>query len=199
MSADHRLIRPQEPVALLVIDMQLGFDDPAWGPRNNPALESNVRRLLDDWRRRSAPVVHIHHASPAPDGRMRLGQPGHAPKPQTRPLPAEPVFLKSVNSGLIGTGLEPWLRAQDIGCVVLVGLTTNHCVSTTARMAANLGFRTLVVADGTAAFASTHIDRRPRRADEVHDAALSDLSGEFATITDTRALLAVLAPEIAHA
>ncbi|MBL0967599.1 MAG: cysteine hydrolase [Brevundimonas sp.] len=199
MSADHHLIRPQETVALLVIDMQLGFDDPAWGPRNNPTLETNVRRLLDAWRQRSAPVVHIHHASPAPDGRMRLGQPGHAPKPETRPLPAEPVFLKSVNSGFIGTGLETWLLAQAIGCVVLVGLTTNHCVSTTARMAANLGFRTLVVADAAAAFASTHIDGRPRGADEVHDAALSDLNGEFATVTDTCALLAVLAPETVHA
>lgn len=199
MSADHRLIRPQEPVALLVIDMQVGFDDPAWGPRNNPSLEANVRRLLDDWRRRSAPVVHVHHASPAPDGRMRLGQSGHAPKPETRPLPAEPVFLKSVNSGFIGTGLEAHLLEQGIDSLVLVGLTTNHCVSTTARMGANLGFRVRVVADATAAFASTHIDGRPRSADEVHDAALSDLNGEFATVTDTRALLAALAPETAHA
>lgn len=199
MPTDHRLVRPQEPCALLIIDMQQGFDDPAWGQRNNPAAETNAWRLLQDWRRRAAPVVHVHHASPAPDGRLRLGQPGHAPKPETRPLPSEPVFLKSVNSGFIGTGLEAHLLAQGVVGVVLVGLTTNHCVSTTARMAANLGFRTIVVGDAAAAFASTHVDGRPRTADEVHDAALSDLNGEFATVTDTRALLAAFAPETADA
>lgn len=199
MPADSRLIRSRESSALLVIDMQQGFDHPAWGRRNNPAAEANAWRLLQDWRRRGAPVIHIHHASPAPDGRLRLGEPGHAPKPETLPLPSEPVFLKSVNSSFIGTGLEAHLLRQGVDSLVLVGLTTNHCVSTTARMAANLGFRTLVVADATAAFASIHIDGRPRSADEVHDAALSDLSGEFATITDTCALLSALAPETVDA
>jgi nicotinamidase-related amidase len=199
MPAEERRKRLQEPCALLIMDMQQGFDDPAWGERNNPAAEVNAGRLLRDWRRRGAPVVHSHHASPAPGGRLRLGQPGHDPKPETRPLPSEPVFLKSVNSAFIGTGLERHLVEQGVASLVLVGLTTNHCVSTTARMASNLGFRTIVVGDATAAFAAAHVDGRPRSAVEVHDAALSDLSGEFARIIDTHALLAAFAPETVDA
>lgn len=66
-------------------------------------------------------------------------------------------------------------------------------------MASNLGFRTIVVGDATAAFAAAHVDGRPRSAAEVHDAALSDLSGEFARIIDTRTLLAAFAPETVDA
>lgn len=199
MSSDDRRIRPRGLCALLVIDMQQGFDSPAWGARNNPGAEANAALLLRDWRLRGAPVAHIHHDSPAPDGRLRRGEPGHEAKPETRPAAGELVFRKAVNSAFIGTGLEASLRARGVDAVALVGLTTNHCVSTSARMAANLGFQTFVVADATAAFAARHLDGRPRSAEEVHDAALSDLSDEFAVITDTRALLAAFAPEAACA
>jgi isochorismate hydrolase len=57
------------------------------------------------------------------------------------------VFRKHVNSAFIGTGLEAYLQTQGIRDLVLVGLTTDHCVSTSARMAANLGFAVTVVAD----------------------------------------------------
>lgn len=178
--------------ALLVIDVQRGFDDPAWGPRNTPALEANVARLIAAWRWVGAPVVHVHHDSPHPDGRFRPDAPGHAPKPEAEPAPGEAVYHKRVNSAFIGTGLEADLRRLGIDTLVIVGLTTNHCVSTTARMAGNLDFRTLVVADATAAFDRQGMDGRRWPAEAVHDAALSDLRGEFAQIVDTAAVLAAL-------
>lgn len=178
---------------LLVVDMQAGFDDPAWGPRNNPDMESRVASLIAAWRWVSAPVIHVHHDSAAPSGHLRRGTPGNAVKPQARPDGSERLFRKSVNSAFIGTGLEAHLRARGIRALVIVGLTTNHCISTTARMAGNLGFETFVAADATATFDHTGLDGKMRLAADVHAAALSDLQGEFAQIVDTEWLIAALA------
>lgn len=196
----HLKVRSLGPTAaLLVIDVQRGFDDPAWGPRNNPGAEANVARLIAAWRGAGAPVVHVHHDSPDPAGRFRLGGPGHAPKPEAEPAPGEAVYRKRVNSAFIGTGLEADLRRDGIDTLVIVGLTTNHCVSTTARMAGNLDFRTLVVADAAAAFERPGMDGRRWPAEAVHDAALSDLRDEFAQVVDTAAVLAALTQrESAH-
>ncbi len=180
--------------ALLVIDMQLGFDDPAWGARNNPDLEAKVAALLAAWRRANAPVVHVHHDSPGADGRLRAGEPGNAVKPEAQPIGKERVFHKSVNSAFIGTGLKAALHAMEARSLVVVGLTTNHCISTTVRMAGNLGFETRVVRDATATFDRIDINGRLCRAVDVHDAALSDLNGEFAKIVETGLLLGALAP-----
>ena len=179
--------------ALLVVDMQLGFDDAAWGPRNNPMAEANVEVLLAAWRAAVAPVIHVHHDSPSPSGLLRRGAPGHAPKPQARPAGSERVYRKRVNSAFIGTQLEADLRAFGVEALAIVGLTTNHCISTTARMAGNFGFSTYVLADATAAFARASLDGRMRPAEAVHDAALSDLQDEFAQVVDTRSALAALA------
>lgn len=180
--------------ALLVVDMQAGFDDPAWGPRNNPAAEANAAALIAAWRAAGAPVIHVHHDSPGLGGRMRPGTPGNAPKPQAAPLAGERVYRKRVNSAFIGTTLEADLRALGVEALFIVGLTTNHCISTTARMAGNLGFETFVLADATAAFDRVDLRGGLRLAQDVHIAALSDLHGEFAEVVETETVLAALFP-----
>jgi nicotinamidase-related amidase len=124
--------------ALLVIDVQKGFDSPGWGPRNNPGAEAAVARLLEAWRSAGWPVIHAQHVSVEPGSALGPGQPGVEIKPEAEPREGERLFQKSVNSAFIGTGLEEHLRSEGIESLVLVGLTTSHCVSTTARMAGNL-------------------------------------------------------------
>jgi nicotinamidase-related amidase len=180
--------------ALLVVDMQTGFDDPAWGNRNNPDAEAQVARLLAAWRIAKAPIIHVHHDSPSPFGRLRPGTPGNAVKTEAQPQGREQVLRKTVNSAFIGTHLEAELRLARVSGLVVVGLTTNHCISTTARMAGNLGFETFVVADATAAFERVGLNGEIRLAEDVHNAALSDLQEEFATIVGSGWLI----EEIAH-
>ena len=105
------------------------------------------------------------------------------------PVEGERLYWKSVNSAFIGTSLEDDLRQAGIGTLVVVGLTTNHCVSTAVRMAGNLGFEMFIVSNATATFDRAGLDGRIRPAAEIHAAALSDLAEEFATVVDTAVVL----------
>ncbi|MES2255474.1 MAG: cysteine hydrolase family protein [Pseudomonadota bacterium] len=171
--------------ALVVVDVQNGFNHPEWGARNNPDAETNVGILLAEWRRTGRPIHHIHHHSKTPEGKFWPGTFGSTVKVEALPIKREPIHVKQVNSAFIGTSLERDLRDAGIDTVIVVGLTTNHCVSTTVRMAANLGFKTFIVRDATATFERAGIDGDVRPAAEVHASALSDLSGEFATVVRT--------------
>jgi nicotinamidase-related amidase len=181
--------------ALIVIDMQNGFDDATWGARNNPQAEACVALLMNTWRRAAIPVVHVHHCSVSSTGSFRPGSRGIEPKPEAIPRAGEVIYHKRVNSAFIGTTLEADLRKQGVNTLVIVGLTTNHCVSTSVRMAANLGFETYVVSDATATFARAGADGRLRSAQEVHNAALGDLQGEFAEVVDTQCVIESMTQE----
>ncbi len=182
--------------ALIVIDVQKGLDEPYWGERNNPEAEQNIARLLDAWRRRGMSIYHIHHQSKNPNSPLRPNYVGNEIKDIVRPRHGEPILQKNENSAFIGTDLEERLRAGNQNTVVLTGLTTDHCVSTTARMAANLGFDTVVVSDATATFdRHSPITSRHFTAEEMHEAELTSLNEEFARIAETEALLKALGSE----
>lgn len=182
--------------ALLLIDLQTGFDDPYWGQRNNPDAETKAAMLLAHWRAHERPVFHVRHISTEPQSPLAAGRPGTAFKPETAPLPGEPAMEKSVNSAFIGTDLLEQLRASNITALTICGLTTPHCVSTSCRMAANLGFDVTLAHDACAAF-SGNADTSwmaPAAAamdpQAIHQAAISHLHGEFVTARSTADLLA---------
>jgi len=174
---------------LLVIDMQTGFDEAVWGRRNNPDMEARVAELLQLWRETGRPVFHARHMSTNPKSPLRPGYAGNEFKAWAMPRVSEPVFEKRVNSCFIGTSLEADLRRRGYDTLVITGLTTNHCVSTTTRMAGNLGFTTWLVSDATATFDRVGPDGVHYPAEQVHAMALSDLNDEFATVVDTKRVL----------
>ena len=74
-------LAPDPHHALLVIDVQAGFDDLVWGRRDNPQCETNIQFLLDAWRESGRPVVVVRHDSTSPTSPLRPGQPGNDLRP----------------------------------------------------------------------------------------------------------------------
>ncbi|MGD1878269.1 MAG: cysteine hydrolase family protein [Kiloniellaceae bacterium] len=180
-----------EHAALVIVDFQKAIDDPKWGPRNNPDAEARTAELLATWRAAGRPVVHVQHLSREADSPYRPGQPGCDFKEALAPGPGEMLVQKRTNNAFIDTGLEAALRDRGVEAVVIAGVLLHNSVDATVRMAANLGFATWVVADATASVDIVDLTGRRWPAEDVHALSLAQLSGEYARIVTTEALLRV--------
>lgn len=185
---------PPEPLrfprdaVLLTVDAQRGFDQ--LPGRNNPGLERNIQALHAAWRKAGRPLIHVRHDSVFPESVLRPNQPGNDLKPEAAPQGDEPVVRKNVHSSFIGTDLEGRLRRLGAHTLVILGIQTNYCVATTARMASNLGYKTYVVGDACATFDLPLLDGSSVTAQVVHDMALAELQEEFATVVSTKDVVA---------
>lgn len=182
---------------LLMIDVQRGVDDlEHWGGptgrRNNPEAEENIRTLLDSWRDHELPVVYTRHDSREPSSPLRSDKTGFAFKKGLEPRNDEPVILKDVNSGYIGTDLEITLRRLGIKRVVHLGFFTNMCIESTVRMSGNMGFDSYLVDE--ACFTSNRVgpDGTDYEPELIHRISVASLHGEFCTNLSTTEALSLL-------
>lgn len=182
--------------ALLLIDIQQGFDDHAyWGPRNNPDAEHRAADILAAWREAGRPVVYAQHLSVNPASPLYPSKPGVAINRLIAPLATEPVFQKSVNSAFIGTDLESWLHDHQIEQLLIAGLTTNQCVETTTRMAGNLGFDAILLEDACACNDLTGPDGTVWPAATIHAMSIANIHAEFGTVMTTEDVMSMLATD----
>jgi nicotinamidase-related amidase len=173
--------------ALILVDIQKGFDNIEYwgGQRNNPNAELRASELLKIWRDNKLPIFHIQHCSSIPTSLLHETNAGNAFNELVIPIEGEPIIKKNVNSAFIGTDLQTQLNNAAITKLVIVGLTTDHCISTTTRMAGNLGFDTYLVSDATATFNKKGLDGQNYPAELIHETALASLNEEFATVVTT--------------
>jgi nicotinamidase-related amidase len=181
--------RDLDRYALVVVDAQRGFDDPVWGPRDNPVCDANIAALVGRWAERDRPLVYVRHDSLEPGSPLHPSSPGNALKEYLAPEP-DLLVTKSVNSSFHGTpDLDAWLRDRDVAGIVVCGITTNHCCETTARVGGNLGHDVLFALDATHTFDRPHPDGSVVPAAEVARVTAANLHGEFATVVTTADLL----------
>jgi nicotinamidase-related amidase len=174
------------PTALIVVDLQLGTEDPSWGPRNNPDCVHNVEALLAAWRSHGQPVVYIRHDSVEPGSTLRPGEPGNDLHPV---LAAEPdLFVtKHVSSAFHGEpDLAAWLRERDIERLVMCGVQTNMCCETSARVAGVLGFDVSLVIDATYTHDRITRDGQLITADTLAQVTAVNFEPEFGRVVSTR-------------
>lgn len=183
---------------LVLIDMQQAMDDPIFANRGQPDALARAAALLDHWRSRGNPVVHIRHDSMDPASPYAPDRPGHAFQPEVAPLNHEPVVEKRTNNAFIGTDLMQVL--EEIGATELVvcGVHLQDCVESTVRMAGNLGFMVYLASDAVVSLGQTAIDGKKWSADEVHALTLGILDGQYAKVMNSSDLMLDIGAEAVH-
>jgi len=181
------------PCALVVIDVQRGFDEPVWGRRNNPELEDHVDALLAAFRAHQQPVVFVRHDSRELDSPLAVGTPGNEFQAVLRGDP-DLLVTKHVHSAFYGQpDLDHWLQDHGVKSVAICGIATDHCCESTARMAGDLGYTTFFVMDATRAFDRVSPSGELIPADQIAQTTAASLHDEFATVVDTSTVLRALA------
>ena len=180
--------------ALILVDVQKAFLEPNYPglKRNNLGAEKTCGLILNKWRELKLPVFHVRHSSVNPDSKLHISKPGFSFNDYVSPIKGEAVLTKSVNSAFIGTNLEILLNDQNLETLIIVGMTTNHCISTTVRMSGNLGYKTYLISDSTAAYNTMGLDGQMIDCETIYKTSLASLNEEFATIISSEELLDLL-------
>jgi nicotinamidase-related amidase len=176
--------------ALIVVDVQKGFDDVNhWGPRNNPDCEMNIFELIAAWRKHGWPTVFVRHDSQKPSSPLAAGSKGNAFKDVITGTP-DLLVTKSVHSAFYGKpDLDGWLREHGITGVAVCGIQTNMCCETTARMASDLGYDLLFVEDATHTFDIVTPTKKVYRAREVARYTSLTIADDFGRVVRTSDLV----------
>jgi ureidoacrylate peracid hydrolase len=185
------LVDPQH-TAILVVDMQVLFTSKPLQPALDEVLP-RCARFLEAARQIRVPCVFIRHVI-AEDQWTEPWQQQHSPRLKAALAPASPVggfhaafvpepddlhVIKPRYSGFIGTDLETLLRERAVRTVIVAGLTTDVCVSSTARDAFQRDFHTVTLSDCTA-------EQTLAR----HEAGLASLAACFGRVCTSEQVLA---------
>lgn len=180
-------------VALIVVDMQVGLDDPQYGERCNPNCEVNVKSLLNAWREAGQPIFFTRHISLRTGSPLACGNAGTSIKCEVAPFEGEAIFDKSVNSAFKNPELLDAVFRIHPSAVVVVGMATDACVTATAREAKDLGYATFVVGEACATFSRQSSVGASYSAAMVHDISLAALAAsgiQVCTVSEAVELVA---------
>ena len=190
----HAMQLDREKAALLVIDMQYFFLDPA-SPSytcGGPAILPKLQKVIQAFRQANRPVIytrHVHHPDHLDAGIMawwwegmcKEGTPESEIHQDIAPRPNEKVIFKHRYSAFYNTDLETVLRSLKVEELVVAGIMTNMCCESTARDAYFRDYRVFFLADGTGSVT-----------EEMHLASLLNVAFGFAWVTDVDTVTAQL-------
>jgi nicotinamidase-related amidase len=179
--------------ALLLIDIQNDYFAGGRMPLEGmDRAAANARSLLESFRARRLPVIHVRHLSTRPGaGFFVPGTPGADISPQVAPAPGEKVIEKNFPNSFRATTLADELRTGGIDSLVVAGAMSHMCVDATVRAAFDLGFRCTVAQDACATRA-LEFDGAAIAAKDVHGAFMAALRVPYASVVGTREAVAAL-------
>ena len=169
--------------ALLILDMQVGLFHGPEQPWQGQRVLANINRLIDAARVAQVPIFAARHTGPA-GSPIAPGSAAWQLLPELGVDPArDRVFNKSRPSAFFNTDLRQWLQHAAIDELLIVGMKTQYCVDTNCRMAAEFGFKPLLVSD-----AHTCMDTPQLAAHAIVEHHNLTLGGAFAALCTTDAV-----------
>jgi nicotinamidase-related amidase len=179
--------------ALLIIDVQNDyFPDGKMELNNSIAAVNKIKDMLHVFRNRYMPVVHIQHISLKPGASFFLpGTTGAEFHDHVKPLSGEKVFVKNYPNSFRDTGLDEFLKKNDISRLVIAGMMTHMCIDTSVRAAFDLGYECIVAGD-CCATRTLNIDNIAVSAENVQYAFLASLNGTFTKVLNKDDVLNII-------
>ncbi len=177
---------------LIVIDAQESFRHrPYYTAQDVPAYLAAQNALITGCAAKGVPIVRIFHVDgpETADNAFALAS-GHIQAMQgLADFEAAATFHKNRHSALVGTGLEVWLRQNQIGRIIISGIRTEQCCETTARHASDLGYTVDYVLDATLTWDMQQPDGHTLRAVDIKIRTATVLQDRFANVCSVQAAL----------
>ena len=177
--------------ALIIIDIQNDYFENGAIELINPIEASlKARAVLDSFREKNLPVVHIQHLSADPVN-MPIFVPGTFGSEiheNVKPLEGEQVIQKYYPNSFRETALLDYLKENDITELVVTGMMTHMCIDATTRAAFDFGFTCTVIGDACAS-RDLEIDGKTVKAEDAHNAFLSALTFFYAKVENADVFL----------
>ena len=184
---------PQDPSKLadatvVMIDCQNEYVDGLLPLTGIDAALEQCAQLLAKARAAGAPVVHVVHEGKA-GGAFDLDGPGGQIAPPAAPEAGEEIVRKPLPNAFAHTNLHDLLQGIGRKEIIFAGFQTHMCISSSARAALDLGYRTTVVADAVATRDLPRPDGGVISAVDLHNATLAALADRFAIVAKDAATI----------
>lgn len=176
--------------ALIVIDFQMEyFSNKDQGKMYIPdgaSAMARAKELVAFADAHGIAVFHMQHLAPAGGPIFAEGGPNAQIHPEIVPLANHTLLQKRTVSSFGSTDLHQQLQDRGIKTLIICGLMTHMCVSTTARDAAALGYQVIIAGDACATRGIDSWDGGTVAHDALHRAALTEVADGFGDVLPTQ-------------
>jgi nicotinamidase-related amidase len=173
--------------AILLIDIQNDyFEGGTMTLVNAGQASENARLLLENFRNKDLPVIHIQHIATKPGATFFLPDTAGAEiHKNVQPTANEKVIIKHFPNSFRETELMSFLQEKEITDLVICGMMTHMCIDATTRAAKDLGYNCTLIGDACAT-RNLEINGEKVKAADVQNAFLAALNATYATVTSTQ-------------
>ncbi|MBL4701934.1 MAG: cysteine hydrolase [Phycisphaeraceae bacterium] len=180
-------------IALIIVDLQNDyFPGGKWVLEGTEGAATKAATLLESFRAKKLPVVHVRHEFPTTDAPFFVpNSEGVKVHSSVQELEAEPVVIKHQINSFRDTNLKEILDELDVDRVLICGAMSHMCIDAVTRAANDLGYNCAVAHDACATL-GLEFNGVTVPASHVHAAFMASLDFAYANVASTDELLSEL-------